>query len=75
MFLNDNHGRKALARSELYKLIDQYLDNGGTISHSRENKVTIHCHNCGYRKYVSIGYAQSFGRTCKCGGRTRIVWS
>lgn len=66
---------KRALRQQAEQLTAAYVQNGGTIHYGREGNVTILC-SCGYRKFVEVGYAMTFGRVCiKCGGQTRVEWT
>ena len=76
MSLNNGHEPKASARSELSKLVNEYIARGGAISTTRTSKVKISCRICGDRRYADIGYAVSFGKKCcRCGSTTTIQWT
>jgi transcription elongation factor Elf1 len=67
---------KQTMRTEIEKLTADYHQNGGTITRQREHKTTITCRACGHRRYVSVGYAVTFGRTCiRCGSSTTTDWT
>jgi hypothetical protein len=38
---------------QLQQLVDDYLSNGGTITRTRDNRITVACPACGLRKRVS----------------------
>lgn len=75
MSLN-NGNAKASTHAEIAKLIDDYIAQGGVIHRCREGNVATTCPACGHLRYVTLEYAQSFGRRCiKCGSATAIQWT
>ena len=66
---------KRALRQQAEPLVAAYLENGGQIHRGRDGNVLIVC-SCGYHKYVSAGFASTFGRVCaRCGGQTRVEWT